>query len=742
MPVDARVADLLARMTLEEKVAQMEALALGRDLDSLESGSRVDRYGPVGARLGFGAVTGLGFLARSGPGARAELANRVQRYFVEHTRLGIPVLITDEALHGVVTQSATNYPTPLALSSTFDTALVHEVFSEVGLEAALLGTNLVLSPVLDLAQDPRWGRAEETYGEDPYLNSRMGLAAITGYQGERAPLIDRRHVAATTKHFAGHGSPEGGRNIGPVHMSEVELRNLPLRPFETAVREAHVAAVMPAYHEILGVPVHANPFLLTRVLRDEWKFDGMVVSDFFGVRYNLEPHRVARDTAEAALLAAEAGVDIDMPELASYRKLVSLVREGKLDEAIIDRSAGRVLRTKFRLGLFDQPYVDGAEAARVVGSEAHRATARRAASEGMVLLKNEGGLLPLDAARIRTLAIMGPHADLAERGNYSGMPSSSVTPLAAIRERLGNGVRVLYAEGVRLLQGGSGFGPVGLAADSTNRRLIAEAVGVAREADIVVLALGATASMMREAWPGREGDNASLELRGMQNDLVDAIRATGKPFVVLLFSGGPLSFAHVDSVAPAAVYCWYLGQETGHAMADVLFGDVNPSGRLPISIARSVGQLPVYYNHAPSARRQSYLFEESSPLYPFGYGLSYTTFRFSSLRLSADAISARDSVAVSVDVTNTGSRGGTAVVQLYIRQDFTIPTRPVKELKDFARVTLAPGETRPVRMVLTPQKLGQYLADGTFVVRPGPFHVMVGGSSRDEDLLSVELQLK
>lgn len=754
-PVDARVADLLSRMTLEEKVAQLEAISLGMELDSLEAGARPERYGPRDGRYSFGAVTGLGMAGRGGPRSRAEAVNRVQRYFVERSRLGIPVLITDEALHGVATQGATNYPTPLVLAGTFDTTLVRQVFDEIGLEAALLGTNLVLSPVLDLAQDPRWGRVEETYGEDPYLNARMGVAAITGYQGTTSPRIGRRRVAATTKHFAGHGAPEGGRNIGPIHMSEVELRNIALPPFEAAVREARVAAVMPAYHEILGVPVHASPFMLTQVLRDEWGFEGIVVSDFFGVRYNFDTHRVAPDSAEAARLAITAGVDIDMPELASYRKLVSLVREGRVPESVIDRSVARVLRMKFLLGLFDQPYVDPAEAERVVANAAHLATARRVGGEGMVLLRNDGGILPLDPARAGTIALIGPHADFAERGNYSGMPSSTVTPLAALRRKLGDDARVLHAEGVRLLEagGGAGAGAVAipgqragsrLAADSTNRRLIAEAVAVAQRADVVVLALGATAGMMREAWGGREGDNASLDLRGMQDELVDAVRATGKPMVVLLFSGGPLSFAHVDSVAPAIVYCWFLGQETGNAVADVLFGDVNPSGRLPVSIPRSVGQIPVYYNHAPSARRQAYIFNESTstPLYPFGFGLSYTTFQIANARLSSDVIGVDGSVEVLADVTNTGARAGAAVVQLYIRQDNTIPTRPVKELKDFARVSLAPGETRTVRMHLTPAKLGHYLTDGTFAVQPGLFRVMVGSSSRDADLTRLELRVQ
>ncbi len=750
LAIDARVEDLLGRMTLEEKVAQLEAIALGGSLDSLTGGGDTARFGPAGARLGFGAVTGMGFAARGGPRAHAEVANRLQRYFVERTRLGIPILVTEEALHGLVGQGATNYPTPLALSSTFDVDLVHRVFTEVGLEAGAVGTDLVLAPVLDLAQDPRWGRTEETYGEDPYLNARMGVAAITGLQGDRAPLIDRTHVAATTKHFAGHGAPEGGRNIGPVHVSEHELRDLHLRPFEAAVREARVTAVMPAYHEVLGVPVHASPFMLTELLRDEWGFDGIVVSDFFGVRYNLDTHHVARDTADAARLALTAGVDIDMPELASYHALIALVRAGTVDESLVDRAVRRVLRTKLRLGLFEHPYVDPDEAERVTATPTHLATARQVGDEGIVLLKNEGGLLPLDASALHTIAVIGPHSDLAERGNYAGLPSSSVTPLAALREKLGSAVQVLQADGVHLLEPGRGGpgGPGGgrgggrLAADSTNRRLIEEAVATARRADVVVLALGATSRMMHEAWGGNEGDVDDLDPRGMQNELVDAIRATGKPTVVLLFSGSPLSFVHMDETMPAILYGWYLGQETGHAVADVLFGDVNPSGHLPITIPRGVGQLPDYYNHAPSARRQGYVFESSTPLYPFGWGLSYTTFRIDGVRVERDTIARTDSVGVVATVTNTGARAGAAVVQLYIRQDYTIPTRPVKELKGFARVPLEPGESRTVRLMLTPAKLGHYGLDQRFVVDPGPFRVMVGSSSRDEDLTTVPLVVR
>lgn len=748
--LDARVSDLLKRMTLEEKVAQMEAIA-GRGLDSLLSGGDSAQYGARGKRLSFGALTGP---PRGTPRQRADAINKIQKYFVEQTRLGIPIIITDEALHGVVGQGFTNYPSAVAFSSTWDVALVHEAFAQIGLEAARTGTNLVLAPVLDLAQDPRWGRVEETYGEDPYLNSRMGVASITGLQGMTPPFIDRQHVAATTKHFAGHGAPEGGRNIGPVHMSEHELREMHLPPFEAAVREAHAMAVMPAYHEVLGVPVHANPYMLTNILRQEWQFSGITVSDFFGVRYNFDTHRVAKDSATAAELAATAGVDIDMPQLASYRNLVALVRSGRMKEAIIDRAVRRVLRAKFALKLFDSPYVDASEAERIVAQPAHLATARKVAGQAITLLRNDGNILPLNAARTKTIAVIGPHANFAETGNYAGEPSLRVTAVAAIRERLAaTGGRVIFAEGVRLLdqnRAGPGVeaGPVGrggparITADSTNQRLIREAVDSATRADVVVLMLGATARMMHEAWGGNDGDNDELELRGMQNELADAIRATGKPVVVMLFSGGPLSFSHIDRTTPAILYCWYLGQETGHAVADVLFGDVNPSGRLPLSIARSVGQIPVYYNHKPSARRSNYLFDDSSPLYEFGYGLSYTTFRMDSVKLSKNVIGRTDSVVVSTRVTNTGARTGDAVVQLYVRQDHTLPTRAVKELKAFERVSLRAGESTIVRMTLTPAKLAHVGIDNRWKVDPGIINVMVGSSSRDADLRVVQLTVK
>jgi beta-glucosidase len=744
-PVEARVEDLIRRMTLEEKVAQMEALfAIGLSLDSLFGDGDTARYGPPAARLSFGAVTGFGLLGTAGPRQHAEFANRLQRYFIERSRLGIPVIITDEALHGHWAQGATNYPTPLALASTFDVDLVHQVFSEVGREVGARGTGLVLTPVLDLARDPRWGRTEETYGEDPYLASRMGVAAITGLQGDDAPFTGRRHVAATAKHFGGHGAPESGRNIGTAHMSEHELRDVHLRTFEAAVTEAGVTAVMPAYHEILGVPVHASPFMLSQVLRDEWGFEGIVVSDFFGIRNNWDTHRVAADSTEAARLAVTAGVDVDLPELASYQRLTALVRNDVIDEALIDRSVRRILRAKFNMGLFDDPYVDPDEAERIVANPDHLATARRVGGEAITLLKNEGGLLPLDTAAVRTIALIGPHADYAERGNYAGVPASRVTPLAALRERLGSDARVLYAEGARLPLNVAGFsfGPAPLPDDTTSERLIGEAVEVAQRADVAVLLLGATARMMHEAWVGNPGDNMFLELRAMQNELVDAVRATGTPVVVLLFSGSPLSFEHIDRTVPAIAYCWYLGQETGNAVADVLLGEVNPSGRLPVTIPRSTGQLPVFYNHKPSARRQPYIYNESTPLYPFGYGLSYTTFRIDNVRLERSTIRTTDSVRVFADVTNTGERAGTQVVQLYIRQDFTIPTRPVKELKDFARVPLEPGETQTVELLLTPAKLGHYDGAGRFVVDPGPFHVMVGNSSREEDLITVSLEVR
>ncbi|RMH59144.1 MAG: beta-glucosidase [Bacteroidetes bacterium] len=749
-PAEARVQDLLARMTLEEKAAQMQCVWNEKATTLVDADGRFD---PDKARAAFADGHGLGQVGRpsdagGGLGARrqAELTNAIQRFFLEHSRLGIPVIFHEECLHGQAAPEGTSFPQPIALGATFDPDLVEALYAMTAREARARGAHQALTPVVDVARDPRWGRVEETFGEDPYLVARLGVAAVRGFQGDGS-FRDKTRLIATLKHFAAHGQPEGGMNCGPVNVSERELREVFLMPFKRAIQEAGAISVMASYNEIDGVPSHANRWLLRDVLRGEWGFDGFVVSDYYAIwelhdRPDTHGHHVAADKKEACALAVRAGVNIELPEPDCYRHLVELVRAGVLDEAMLDELVAPMLLWKFRLGLFDDPYVDPEEAERVVRSEAHRALARRAAEEAITLLKNDGPVLPLDPARLRRVAVIGPNAHRSLLGGYSGRPLHDVSVLDGIRARVGETVEVLYHEGCKITVGGSWNDDAVVPSDpEEDRRLIAEAVAVARQADVIVLAIGGNEQTSREAWARNHmGDRARLDLVGRQQELVDAMVATGKPVVVLLFGGRPLAIGPVVDAVPAVCVCWYLGQETGHAVAGVLFGDVNPGGKLPISFPRSVGPLPVFYNHKPSARR-GYLFDEATPLFPFGFGLSYTTFALSNVRLDPDAIPPDGSTRLYVDVTNTGSRAGTEVVQLYIRDRVSSVTRPVKELRGFARVTLDPGERTTVCFDITPEHLAFYDINMEYVVEPGDFLLMVGTSSRDADLQHVTLRV-
>lgn len=757
LPVRQRVDDLISRMSLEEKAAQMVCVWQKKSETLVDAAGDFDLEK---ARASFREGHGLGQVGRPsdagsiptepwrGKNARgqAELTNAIQRFFIEESRLGIPVLFHEECLHGQAAVDGTSFPQPIGLAATFDPALVEALYAMTAEEARVRGTHQALTPVVDVARDPRWGRVEETFGEDPYLVARMGVAAVRGFQGD-ASFRDGKHVIATLKHFAAHGQPEAGMNCAPANVSERELRDVFLYPFREALREAGAISVMASYNEIDGIPSHANRWLLRDVLRQEWGFEGFVVSDYYAIwelhdRPDTHGHHVAADKKEAATLAVRAGVNIELPEPDCYLHLVELVRDGTIDEAELDALVAPMLRWKFEMGLFDDPYVDPEVAERVVGSEANRALARQGAREAITLLKNEGELLPLDPRAIRSVAVVGPNAYRSLLGGYSGVPKVDVTVLEGIRARLGAGVEVRHAEGCRITVGGSWSEDEVVPSDpEEDRRLIAEAVEVAKEADVIVLAIGGNEQTSREAWSrAHMGDRTSLDLVGRQNELVDAMLATGKPVVVLLFNGRPLAITHFNERVPAIFECWYLGQETGHAVADVLFGDYNPGGKLPITIPRSVGHLPAFYNHKPSARR-GYLFDDVSPLYAFGYGLSYTRFAIENVRLEEERIGREGRTRVLVEVTNTGSRAGSEVVQLYIRDRVSAVTRPVKELKGFERVTLEPGATKTVAFELTPESLGYHGIDKTFVVEPGEFEIMVGSSSRDEDLSRVILHV-
>jgi beta-glucosidase len=744
-PVEARVEDLLARMTLDEKVAQMMSIwdAKSEIFDAkLElDASKMTRLYP----------NGIGQFARpsdaTGPTSprvlpgrdirgTIRLVNALQNYAASRTRLGIPILFHEEGLHGYAARGATSFPQAIALASSWDPALVRAVNVITAREIRARGVSLALTPVVDVARDPRWGRIEETFGEDPYLVGEMGVAAVEGLQGEgRARTLSPGKVFATLKHLTGHGQPESGTNVGPAPYSERTLREFFFPPFEAVIRRTGVSAVMPSYNEIDGVPSHANVWLLEKVLRGEWGFSGVVVSDYYAIDDLQKLHHIAGSPAEAARLALNAGVDCDLPSGGAYATLAQQVRDGRVSEEKINVAVRRILALKFRAGLFENPFADAAQAVAITNDQEARTLALKAAQRTIILLKNDGMLplkLPPAGLPKPVIAVIGPNAAVARLGGYYGQPPVTVSILEGIRTKVGARADIVYAEGVKITANDDWWeDTVRLADPAANRRLIEAAVAAARDADQIVLALGDTEQTSREGWAKTHlGDRDSLDLVGEQQALFDALRALGKPLAVVLINGRPASTVTIAEKADALLEGWYVGEQGGNAVADVLFGDVNPGGKLPVTIPRSVGQLPMFYNVKPSARR-GYLFDTVEPLYPFGYGLSYTTFQVGAPQLSADRIAANGSVTVSVPVQNTGARAGDETVQLYVHQRVASVTRPVKELKAFRRITLAPGESQTVNFVLTPESFRMWNVAMQRVVEPGEFDIMAGPNSVD-----------
>jgi beta-glucosidase len=553
-----------------------------------------------------------------GPRERALLHNALQRFQLERTRLGIPGIFFGEGLHGYMAYGSTSFPQALGLASTWDPILVKQVFTAVGEEMGASGEGQAFTPVLDLARDPRWGRTEEMYGEDPYLGSRMGVAAVEGLQGETF-LIDRHHVMATAKHFTAHGQPESGTNTAPANFSERELRESYLFSFQAAIQEGRAGSVMASYNEIDGIPSHVNHWLLEKVLRGEWGFRGYVTSDGDGLQMLYRTHGVAADAAEAARKALSAGVDFDLSDGSVYRTLMQQVKEGKVPVSQVNRAAGRVLAAKFRLGLFESPYVDPAYAEKITNSAEHQKLAEKAAEEAIVLLKNQGALLPMDLKKLKTIAVIGPNAADVHLGGYARDPGRGVSVLDGIRARAGSATKVLFAEGCKITMGKQGLAGwyennSKLADPQQQQASIRSAAETAKQADIAVVIVGETEASNREAWSEEHlGDRDSLDLLGAQDQLIQTIVETGVPTVVVLINGRPLSINYAVAHVPAIVESWYAGQEGGTALARVLFGDVNPSGKLPITFPRSVGQLPDFYNHKPS-RNRSYMFSSREPL--------------------------------------------------------------------------------------------------------------------------------
>lgn len=750
-PIDARVQDLLGRMTIEEKAAQLIGIWLTKARIQTPEGEfspeEASKNFPNGLgqisrptdRKGLKPATVVDAAAGADDGAvgrnaaqTAKYTNAAQKWAVEKTRLGIPLLMHDEALHGYVARDATSFPQAIALASTFDPELAEKIFSVAAREMRARGSNMALAPVVDVARDPRWGRIEETYGEDPHVCAEMGLAAIRGFQGTTLPLAKDK-VFATLKHMTGHGQPENGTNVGPAQIAERTLRENFFPPFERAVKELPVRSVMPSYNEIDGVPSHANRWLLTKILREEWGYKGSVQSDYFAIKELIARHKLTDKLADTAVMALHAGVDVELPDGEAYALIPQLVKEGRIPQFEVDAAVARVLTMKFEGGFFENPYCDEKTADAKTATPDAIALAREAARKAVVLLKNDKGLLPLNAKGFKRLALLGTHAKDTPIGGYSDEPRHVVSILEGLTaEAKAQGFQLDYAEAVRITEKRIwAADEVKLVDPAVNAKLIAEAVEVAKKADVVVMVLGDNEQTSREAWAdGHLGDRDSLDLIGQQNDLAKAIFDLGKPTVVFLLNGRPLSVNLLAQRADALIEGWYLGQETGNAAADILFGRANPGGKLPVSIARDVGQLPIYYNRKPTARR-GYLFGDTSPLYPFGFGLSYTTFDISAPRLAKATIGQGESVKVEIDVANTGKVAGDEVVQLYVHDEAASVTRPVLELKHFKRVTLAAGAKTTVTFEIKPSDLWMWNLEMKRVVEPGDFSILAGPNSAE-----------
>jgi beta-glucosidase len=737
LPIETRVADLLVQMTLAEKCAQLIG-PFGLDGDD-------GTFSLDFVRQHF--KDGISYVnthhRKRNTRQTVAYLNAMQKFLREETRLGIPALGIGEGLHGYMAHEATSFPQAIGLASAWDADLHEQVFGVVAREMRARGAHYVLSPVLDLARDPRWGRTEETYGEDPYLVSRLGVAAVRGLQGEHftgAPEL----VLATAKHFAAHGQPEAGTNCGPANYAERILREELFTPFEAVVREGKIGTVMASYNEINGVPSHVNPWLLKDLLRDEWGFEGFVVSDGWGVDDLYRLHFVAADEAEAAEKAFSSGIDVELGRC--FRHLEQSVEAGKISETALDAAVARILLVKFQLGLFEDPFVDEEYAVSITNCAEHKALALEVAHKSIILLKNDDGLLPLNKSKLHSLAVIGPNASAVRLGGYSGNPGCGVSVLEGIQQKVGEIVEIFYAEGCGITQSINDAGQMWhddevLLPDLVHdTALIANAVRTAQKAEIILLVLGDNEQTCREGWSRSHlGDRDSLDLPGKQDELLRAVCATGKPVILLLIQGRPASINFAVEHVPAILEGWYLGQAGGTAVADVLFGDTNPGGKLPVTFPRSVGQIPAYYYHKPSARR-GYLFSNAEPLFPFGHGLSYTTFAYNNLRLSSGKITADETAILSVDVSNTGERAGDEVVQFYVHDLLSERvTRPVKLLKGFQRVTLLLGETCTLSFPVGREQL-QFLDEFLRkTVEPGQFELMVGGSSQTVESIVLEV---
>jgi beta-glucosidase len=702
-PIEARIDDLLGRMTLEEKVRQLDLYSGSKSglVDKFRDGTHAavdamflpDKAEALWGSLGVGGIHDLY--------PSAVQSNAIQSWVIAHNRLGIPALFTGEGLHVFYSYDDTVFPAPINLAATWNPEIARQTGAAIAAETRATGVDMIFAPVLDLAREPRWGRIEEDFGEDPYLTGQLGLAYVRGAQGDS--IATDHTVVAEPKHFVGHGSPEGGTNTSPLHIGERELRSVMLKSFEPAIRDGHAMGVMAAYHEIDGIPITADPMVLKTILRQEWGFQGFVLSDLGAIRRLYSTHDVAATPKDASCMAIRSGVDMqffDFDHTVFQQALIDCVHEGSLPQADLDRAVRSVLRVKFELGLFDHPFVDPALAAKVDRSQAHLALSLESARESMTLLKNSDNLLPLPKSTQR-IAVIGPNANVARYGDYANQK---------------------WGENVSMLQGIRAMVPQA-AVNFDEGKDIPSAVAAVKAADVVILGLGEDG-----ATSGEGHDRSNLDLPGNQEQLLEAIVATGKPVVLVLENGRPLTIGWANEHVPAILEAWYPGERGGTAIAETIFGDSNPAGRLTVTFPRNMGQLPDFYNSDPS-RSEKYVDDDGKPLFPFGFGLSYSTFRYDHLVATAPAGASQGDVQVTVDVTNTGSRESDEVAQLYLREDVTSVETPRKSLVGFSRIHLKPQETKTVSFHVPHEQLAIWNAEEKWVVEPGNFTIWAGGSS-------------
>ena len=720
-PVEQRVEDLLSRMTLSEKLEQISMCSLGE-------------YPSAGATYGVchSPFVSVEEVARQSAAAK--------KYAFEGTRLGIPPFQIAECLHGLLSYGATIFPQSIAQGSTWNPSLVREMAEAIAEEASSVGVDQALSPVFDLIRDPRYGRNEECYSEDPLLAGTMGSSFVKGMQGDKAEKLPKGKVACTAKHFAGYSQPQGGMNLAPASIGEREMRSFHLVPFEMAVKDAGIYGVMPAYNDVDDIPAHANKALLKDLLRDEWGFEGYTFSDYGGVSLLADFHHLAASHEEAGLMALDAGVDLEAAAPDCYMKL-----EGIVDEILVDEAVRHILTAKFRAGLFEKPYADVSDIKHRVHTAEHINLSRKVAEESVILLKNEGALLPLDKSKISSIAVVGPNADRVQYGDYSYTRdnASGVTVLQGIKEFVGNDVKVNYARGCGI--------------SSLDKSGIREAVKAARKSDVTVCVLGGTSVILSGlGWglgPGENEDDepftcgegydlTDINPLGVQRDLIEALVGTGKPVILVLVHGRPWSISWEKDNVPAILEAWYPGEQGGAAIADILFGEVNPSGRLSCTIPQSVGHIPSWYcykstsrgiNREPGSPEQAgrdYVFSSPEPLFCFGHGLSYTDFEYSNLEFSSDTFGA-EGLDIEVVVKNTGAREGKEVVQLYYNDVVSSVSTPVVRLCAFEKISLDAGESRKVTFHINPSDLALWDKDMKKVTEPGEFKFMLGRSSED-----------